>query len=1151
MLEKLDKYVKRSENNINFEAPLLFKDDDVILPTELSFKVAFRRLLIAEKSAQRNNKGNEGQEQVENLLINDYAEIVPDEEVKKTTNKTLYNPTFFINPIGKRTRFIWDAASKINGSSLNDHLLTGPNLYTNYLQIMFQMQEGKYLIKGDLQEMFHQIFVRKEDRDALRFLFRKSPADKLQILRMKRLIFGAKSSPIISQYVKNKIASEKIEAYPDAANVIINSTYVDDVITSTNDLEHGKNLILDVRNILKSGGFNLVKLKSNEDEILELVRKNLSEDDLQNEKLFSITNVEKLLGYIVDFQLDELKIALTFEKIPAKILSCENKPTLKQVLQLNMSIFDPLGIAEFVTSKFKLIYHWLIKDNYEWNQIMDDKYFASWKKCISWLKELQTLSIPRLYSNNLSNAHIKQLVGFGDAGTEMLCTVIYIRLLDNMRNQVGYRFICSKSYTVPINQIRTVPELEIDVAAKLAKLMSKVEQFHRIKFDEKIFFTDNAAVKEWISNGPKNPKVYVVNRLKTIKKFSDPKDWQWVPTHLQPADFGTKMNSIPAISYQNDWFHPQLFQMAEDNWPKIEANNEIVSAHLEDEAIEQHKVSQSFIHKFSNFDRLMKAVMKAREWRYRIKIVKINKKIVEIKKTKRVRTRRANKIFHEKINKLKREKRKMFNVIEKLWDDYYDVGLSLIKMAQLESYSHEIACLKKDKPLKQTNPLYKWLPYIDDRGTLRVQSRITNNEINRQKFTLDRINPIILHKDHHLTHLIILKYHYSQAHHNEKTVVVNLLQRFFIHQIKRTVNKVIRRCCLICKISKARPEVPLMGDVPDVRLAMETNVFSNVIIDLLGPIHVKGTRFVSCKRYILVYSCLTTRALHLELIENLESQATLRALQNTFNLRGVPNEIYSDNGTNFTGSNKIIQESYNDWNKELLERGVITHAIKWHFSPPRTPHMNGSVERVVGLVKKALKCIQTFMDMKHSLYDDFGLKSVLCEIINLINSRPIEILTGQDGQNIYLTPNFFIMQRQNAQSVPPECKVPKTLTQQWNDIKMISNILWEKWLKVYFPIMRAREKWVDRKEPLKVGDIVITADPSIANSWRLGIVKDIISGSKDQVRKVTVRLGKNKVMNKNALKSSKNIDKAYKDESDTIVIRPAIAVARLNLDQNK
>ena len=213
------------------------------------------------------------------------------------------------------------------------------------------------------------------------------------------------------------------------------------------------------------------------------------------------------------------------------------------------------------------------------------------------------------------------MVGFGDAGTEMLCTAIYLRLLDKDRNQIDYAFICAKSYTVPYRQSRTIPDLEVDVACKLSILMNKIEASHNIKFNERLHFTDNNAVKEWILNGARNPKIYVYNRLEKIKKYSKPEEWRWTPTHLQPADFGTKMSSMPTISFSNDWFHPNLFSLPEANWPIIDAN---ISYHIYNTNNSEEVSSEdSFILKFSNYQRLINAVFKCMEWKYRVEIIKI------------------------------------------------------------------------------------------------------------------------------------------------------------------------------------------------------------------------------------------------------------------------------------------------------------------------------------------------------------------------------------------------------------------------------------------------------------------------------------------------------------------------------------------------
>jgi hypothetical protein len=124
---------------------------------------------------------------------------------------------------------IWDLAAKIDGRLLNDFISPGPNLYNNLTEILFQMRENDYLCKGDIGEMFHQIFVYENDTHSLRFLFRLNQNEKIRIFKMNVLPFGAKCAPVIAQFVKNITAIASQEKFPEAADIILKNSYVDDI----------------------------------------------------------------------------------------------------------------------------------------------------------------------------------------------------------------------------------------------------------------------------------------------------------------------------------------------------------------------------------------------------------------------------------------------------------------------------------------------------------------------------------------------------------------------------------------------------------------------------------------------------------------------------------------------------------------------------------------------------------------------------------------------------------------------------------------------------------------------------------------------------------------------------------------------------------
>ncbi|XP_070496618.1 uncharacterized protein [Chironomus tepperi] len=283
----------------------------------------------------------------------------------------------------------------------------------------------------------------------------------------------------------------------------------------------------------------------------------------------------------------------------------------------------------------------------------------------------------------------------------------------------------------------------------------------------------------------------------------------------------------------------------------------------------------------------------------------------------------------------------------------------------------------------------------------------------------------------------------------------------------------------------------------------------------------------------------------------MDSESTLIALTNTINLRGAPKIIISDNGLNFKGASNILESDVNKWNVTLLKKGIITSPIEWKFGPPRSPHFQGAVERMVGLTKIILKKIIDMTTLNRKLFNDFMLKAILNEVIGILNNRPLVLIPIKGTNTEILTPNYFLIGRQSIQTLPCSVNLKRTFNESYEDLKVITNILWGHWIKYYLPTILLREKWIDTKEPLKVGDIVITVDTIVANSWRIGKIVDIIIGSKNQVREYRVLLGKNNSIPELKSLSLKQLMKLYKDEKYSVVNRGALYVAKLNLDAIK
>jgi hypothetical protein len=271
------------------------------------------------------------------------------------------------------------------------------------------------------------------------------------------------------------------------------------------------------------------------------------------------------------------------------------------------------------------------------------------------------------------------------------------------------------------------------------------------------------------------------------------------------------------------------------------------------------------------------------------------------------------------------------------------------------------------------------------------------------------------------------------------------------------------------------------------------------------------------------------------------------AFQNFINLRGAPSRVISDQGSNFLGAKNILKEMETKWNEKLKDEDVITNAIQWDFNPAKASHMNGSVERMIGLIKNVLRNLHETLNKKLIIPGDEEFRCLICEIIGMLNNRPLTMIPLKDTNNCFLTPNHFLLLRSNFQTNPSNKTYNKCMIKEWQDVKALVNTLWDHFHRVYVNEIMHRDKWINFKKPLCVGDLVVLADPSINNLWRLGVITEVHIGSQNQSRKVTVRLGKRSVINDYSNKNRDVLMRDCRKEKFTEVTRPTSQVAPLNL----
>ena len=166
----------------------------------------------------------------------------------------------------------------------------------------------------------------------------------------------------------------------------------------------------------------------------------------------------------------------------------------------------------------------------------------------------------------------------------------------------------------------------------------------------------------------------------------------------------------------------------------------------------------------------------------------------------------------------------------------------------------------------------------------------------------------------------------------------------------------VKAQCLRFRQFQAVTMEPIMCDLPNERLAYQFPPFTNTGVDYFGPFYVTVRRTTE-KRWGFLFTCLTTRAVHVEIVTFMDTSSCVMGIEWFVSRRGTPAMIWSDNGTNFTGAEKELRESIEKWNVVNIAVELAHKVIKRRFYPFSGPHQGGIWERLVRSFKRVLYTI--------------------------------------------------------------------------------------------------------------------------------------------------------------------------------------------------
>ena len=392
---------------------------------------------------------------------------------------------------------------------------------------------------------------------------------------------------------------------------------------------------------------------------------------------------------------------------------------------------------------------------------------------------------------------------------------------------------------------------------------------------------------------------------------------------------------------------------------------------------------------------------------------------------------------------------------------------------------------------------------MNDVGLVTVGGRLTESTLDH-----DAMHPTILPANQRITSLIIWHSHVKEGHFKSERLVHHLLKKYWITSIRRVVKLQVNKC-IPCKRRDAKPMSTIMAPLPCHHLTPYKPAFLYTGIDYFGPVTVKmsGRGSRQEKRWICLFTCLVTRAIHLEVAYSLNVDDFLICFSKFTSLRQRPRVIYSDNGTNLRAGEQELREAVDEWFKkqEDIQIYAALNDIEWHFSPPHGPHFGGVWERLVQSSKRAMRIV-----LGNQLVTDKILSAVVAEVSMLLNTRPLTHLSVDRNDPEPLTPNYFLY----AQVIPyfPLKKVEENdlniSRSQFEQSQMIVDHFWKRWLTEYVPHLTERKKWARTSRNPEVGDLVLVVDVNTPRGqWPIGKIVEVIPSKSDQmIRQVKVNI---------------------------------------------
>ncbi|XP_052268234.1 uncharacterized protein LOC127869617 [Dreissena polymorpha] len=360
---------------------------------------------------------------------------------------------------------------------------------------------------------------------------------------------------------------------------------------------------------------------------------------------------------------------------------------------------------------------------------------------------------------------------------------------------------------------------------------------------------------------------------------------------------------------------------------------------------------------------------------------------------------------------------------------------------------------------------------------------------------------------HVLTKLIVFDVHKNQLHSGVNSTITQIRQKYWIPSIRQCVRSLLRTCIQCTRVTGRPYAAPDPPPLPKVRVS-EAPPFSVTGVDFTGALFVKKATGSETKCYICFFTCASTRAVHLEVVQDLSTDSFLQAFRRFASRKSLPMVMISDNATTYIAAANHLKKLFNS---QVVQEELSRKGTEWRFIPKRAPWYGGFWERLIALTKTSLKKIlgRRYVSME-------TLQTIVTEIEAVINDRPLTHVSSSIDDLEPLTPSHLLYGRKMT-SLPHHTHLPDdemmqiqsdqtTLTNRAKQQSDIIEQFWRRWKSEYLTALREFHTTTGSNEKrIRVGDVVQIYDEGPRIRWKLAVVLELMTGNDGSVRAAKIK----------------------------------------------